>query len=279
MRQVLRLALVVAACAGGAFASAYDDFSRGVNAINRNQPDVAIAAFTAALNAGDLAAGYVPNAHMGRARAYLFKGKCAEALADLDAVLAAKPNDVQALTSRGGAYACLKKPDAATADFNRALALQPSAGLYEAVGHYQWQFSRFAEAARDFAQAVKLAPEDAEHGPYLVIWYFISADRGGTLDPAVVKDGEKRFDSRDWPRPILQFFDGKIAVEKVFELAADRDATTATNQKCEADFYVAEWQLARKNPDAAKPLLQQARAECPHNFIEYFAAQTEIDRP
>ena len=278
MNRVLAAALFVAVGAGSALAAGYDDFSRGVNADNRGDADAAIPAFTAALAAGDLAAAYVPNAHFGRARAYLQKNKCADALADLDEVIKLKADNVDAYLLRGAANACLNKPDAAVADFNAAIGLRPTAALYEAVARFQWIYGHFPQAAENYAQAAKLAAKDNPHRPFILLWYAMSADRAGTLDQVMFAADVTKLDIDDWPAPLLDFYRGKATADDVNRKAANRDAQIATGQKCEADFYIGEWQLARKNEDAAKPLLQQAVSECPHNFIEYFAAQTELKR-
>lgn len=278
MRRALAAALFLAACTGAAFAAAYDDFSRGVNANNRGDADAAISSFSAALAAGDLAPGYVPNARFGRARAYLQKDKCAEALSDLDEVIKLKADNIDAHVLRGAANACVNKPDAALADFNAAIGLRPSAALYEAVARFQWNYGYFPQAAEGYAQAAKLAAKDNPHRPFTLLWYAVSADRAGTLDQVKFAADVTKLDVDDWPAPLLDLYRGKMSVDKVYHEAASRDAQTATNQKCEADFYIGEWQLARKNEVAAKPLLQQAVSECPHNFIEYFAAQVELKR-
>ena len=278
MNRVLAAAFLVAVGAGSALAAGYDDFSRGVNANNRGDAETAISSFTAALAAGDLATAYVPNAHFGRARAYLQKDKCAEALADLDEVIKLKADNVDAYILRAAANACSNKSDAAQADFNAATGLRPSAVLYEAVGRFQWNYGHFPQAAENYAQAVNLAAKDNPHSPYTQLWYAMSADRAGMLDRVKFAADVSELDFGDWPAPLLDFYSGKVAADKVYSEAASRDAQTATNQKCEADFYIGEWQLARKDGAAARPLLQQAVSECPHNFLEYSAAQVELKR-
>jgi hypothetical protein len=49
-------------------------------------------------------------------------------------------------------------------------------------------------------------------------------------------------------------------------------------QKCEADFYLAEWHIARGDTAAAKPLIVSALAGCPPNFIERLGAKAEAER-
>lgn len=272
------LLLVLAASATAAQAAGYDDFSRGINANNAGNSDLAISSFTAALASADLAPAYVPDAHLGRARAYLLKGKCPEALADVEQAVGLRPNDFTAYQLRAGANLCLRKPDAAQADFDVLTRMRPSASLYEGEARFEWNYGRFAEAAPNFLKAIELTPENSEHGPYIVLWYAMSADLAGSLDQAKLNDAASKFGSRSWPGPLLDLYRGRTTAEEAIKKAEDRNPQTTTNQKCEANFYVAEWYLARKNPDAAKPLLTQAKAECPHGFIEYFAAQTELKR-
>jgi hypothetical protein len=47
-------------------------------------------------------------------------------------------------------------------------------------------------------------------------------------------------------------------------------------RKCEADFYVAEWHLISRTPDAAKPLLYEASVICPHDYVEFEASRIEL---
>jgi len=270
------IALCLAVAAMGA--TAYDDFTSGLNAVNRGDADAAIAAFTRALAAGDLAPGYVPTARIDRARAYMRKGKCTDALADADEVVKIDARNVDAHMLRGAAHTCLKQNDEAVADFDQAVRLRPTAALYEETARYEWSFGRFADAAANYAHAVALSSKTNPHLPYMVLWHAMTADRAGTLDQAALAEEMRDIDDDDWPGPLIMLYRGKLTVERAAAKAAARDPQKATEQKCEADFYVGEWQLARANRDAALTLLKQAVDECPHNFVEFFAAQEELKR-
>ncbi|HUO97725.1 MAG TPA: hypothetical protein VMU01_03610 [Rhizomicrobium sp.] len=272
------LAAALTLAAGCAFASGYDDFSAGVTANARGEADRAIASFTSALASGDLASGYLPSARLGRARAYLAKGDCTRALADLDEAVKLRPNSVSGRVMRAAAYSCLKNADAATADFNAALNLRPTARVYENYGRFQWNQGLFAEAAANYAQTSQMSAGSDPHLPYKVLWYAMSAERAGTLDQAKLNDLVSNIDQSGWPRPILDYYRNRLTESRVYEKAADSDATIANQQKCEADFYVGEWHLARKEPDAGMKLIHAAFGECPHNFMEYYAADRELKR-
>jgi lipoprotein NlpI len=60
--------------------------------------------------------------------------------------------------------------------------------------------------------------------------------------------------------------------------AIDRDAKKQGEQACEASFYVAQWQLLRKENDRAVALLKQAQSTCPRDFIEREGAVIELRR-
>ena len=278
MRRGLAVALLFAACTGTAFAAAYDDFSRGISANFAGNNDLAIQSFTSALSAGDLAEAYVPQAHLGRARAYLAKGKCAEALADLDETLKTKTADALPYMLRAEANICLRKVDEAQKDFAAAVGLRPEADFFWSFARNQWFLGRFSDAAENFAQAGKHATKDDTHRPYYLLWQALSAERAGTLDHAAFASAVSALDLDDWPEPILEFYKGTLSAENVYRKAASRDSALAGQQKCEADFYIGEWHLAHKNVADAKTLLQQAADSCPHNFVEANAAKAELKR-
>ncbi len=258
---------------GSASAAAYDDYFRGVEAMRAGDVKLAISSYSSALTAGDLAPAYVPNAYVGRAQAYLQTQQCASALADVNAALKLRPQYLDAYMVRARANGCLGNADAALADLNAALAISPIAPLYRMRGDFHWYRGEFAPAADDYAQAFKLAPKAS----YNLLWFAISAARAGTFDATAFAKKVSALDADDWPAPLLDFMRGKETVDAVYKAAAEGDAGAATNQKCEADFYVAEWQLG-SNAAAAKTLLQQAVTECPHNFVEYRAAREDIKR-
>lgn len=277
MRWILVGILALVMTARMATAAAYDDFSRGISANEIGDSDAAILSFTNALTAGDLPQAYIPQAYIGRATAYLREKKCAMAIADLDQAIKLKPDDLYAYRMRAASNACADRPAAAVADLSAAAHMRPSGENFEELARMQWDYGFFQEAAESYAQAETLSANDKNKLPYLILWKAMSADRAGLLDQIDLATAISQLSS-DWPVPLLSLFAGKMTVEEVYRAAANRDAKLAGNQKCEADFYIGEWRLARKDPAAAKALLQQALSECPHDFVEYSYAQTELKR-
>jgi hypothetical protein len=60
------------------------------------------------------------------------------------------------------------------------------------------------------------------------------------------------------------------------------EATLATpandNDRCEAQFYIGEWQLLRAERSAAIESLKTAASTCPKDFVEATDAQAELKR-
>jgi len=260
--------------ATGVRAAGYDDFAQGLSAFNRGDNDRAIALFTSALAAGDLNANLVPVAYLDRARAQLIKGDCASAIPDLSAALKARPDNLEALHIRGDAERCAGSPESAIVDYTQAIALKPDASGYWGRGLSRWDIGDFADAATDFASAAARNPK----WPYPILWFDMARFRAGAFGPAEVRESIANLNVDDWPGPLFDLFAGNATPDDVFHAAADGDPKIAADKRCEANFYVGEWWLLKKNPDAAKPLLQDAATNCRHDFVEYFAAATELKR-
>lgn len=286
MRWQTAIAVAIIAVASCAQASSYDDFSQGWNAKIRGDARHAVASFSAALTAGDLAPIYVTSAHLGRALAYLESGRCADALPDLDGILTDQPQNVQALSVRAPTYACLKNTDAAIADYKQIVHLHPDGGSYQDIALYFWKIGRFPDAAEMFKEELNyLPPSDSEMISTMLL-YVISAERGSAPDEAALSKEMARFacpvywigGCRYWPRPLIDLFRGKKDPNDVYEDLKSDDAEVTAERTCTADFYVGEWHLLHQHADAAKVEMQKAVNECPHRTVEFVAARAELDR-
>lgn len=267
--------LLVVAVSTSAFASGYDYFSRGVDANNRDESDTAITSFTEAIASGDLAQAYLPVAYLGRARAYMKREQCLSAASDLTAAIKLKPDYLDAYVLRSGANACLNRPVEALVDISAAIRLKPTAELYFSRARQQWAMGSYSRAAADAAEATKIDPRD----PYIMLWIGILDERVGAFDQDEFSRRVSDLTIRSWPAPLLDLYRGIARPDDVYRAARHAgDATDANNRKCEADFYIGEWLLLRRNTAAAKPLLKTATEECPRNFIAYAAAKQEFGR-
>jgi lipoprotein NlpI len=268
----LSLLLLTAAAAG---AAAYDDFARGLNAVQRGEIDTAIEAFSAAIAAGDLSPGLLPQAYRDRGLAYREKDECAPALADFEAGLKLKPADGDIMRLHADAAACLGKTDVALADLTALIDAKFSAEIYQERGMLRWRTGDFSGAVGDLTAYVAARPWDV-HG---TLRLEMVRARAGQLDPAVAAHDAREFDDEKWPAPLLALYAGKSTPEAALAAAAvARDAVKIVPQQCEADFYVGEWLLAKPDAEGGKALIAKARSECPHTDFEYGEAGIELAR-
>jgi lipoprotein NlpI len=259
---------------GGAYAAGYDDFAQGLSAVNRGDNDRAIALFTSALAAGDLNPSLVPVAYLDRARAQIGKGDCAAAIADLTAALKLKTDYLDAMMARAHAERCAGDYSSAIADYSQTLTLKPTADVYWWRGLARWDAADFEGAANDFSTMAAASPKWS----YPVLWFALSRLRTNTYDAGEVAKKTDSLDLDAWPGPLFGLISGKSKPDDIFRQAGDDDAQKAKDDLCEAKFYVAEWRLVQKDVTEAKALLEEARATCRHDFIEYDAANIELKR-
>ncbi len=127
------------------------------------------------------------------------------------------------------------------------------------------------QAAADLSQASKLDPEYA----YYALWIDIIDKRG---------NGESRLaqaishvDMTKWPAPVIRLFLGETTPAAVLAAADDADAKTRRGQVCEANFYSGELALQQGAKAEATRLFRLAAADCPREFVEGHAANSELD--
>ena len=101
-------------------------------------------------------AAYDPFARVLRARAYLGQNDTASAMADLNLVLAARPNDPDALGLRGIAWSAMHENDKALDDLTKAIAQRETVEGYFARAKIYEAQSKFDKATDDFRRATQL---------------------------------------------------------------------------------------------------------------------------
>jgi len=278
VKRVLMAAMAMAAGAGVAFAAGYDDFTEGLTANVRDNPDGAIAAFTAALKSGDLVPSQIAASYRGRAAAYLELRKCEAADADLKSYAAMHALEHEAILLRARIRMCLGDGAGAKVDWQTFAGAKPGAQDHWAFARMLWSAGLFGDAYDAMLQAVDLVQKQKTDARWIVLWFAVAAERAGKGDPAKLADLAKTLDTREWPMTLLNFYLGKVTKEQVLDKADSWLADKANRQTCEADFYLAEWYLAHKDTATAKPLLSSAVDRCPKNFIERSASEDELKR-
>jgi lipoprotein NlpI len=248
-----------AACAVAAFAAAYDDFTLGQRANIAGDSDLAVTSFTNALNAPDLPPAYRPTAYVGRGTALARKGQCAQAQADAAAAIKLNPQFFAAHVLRVQMDRCLNDDAAVIADATAALAVHNDSWVRAMRAAAFWRQDDYAHATSDFEEASDLSPRD----PFLALWAAASRMKTGTFDARRFTDRTRRFDEDEWPGPIIAFYRGIATNEAVRTAQKSGKAEDAAMRKCQADFFLGEWQLWKGDNAAAKELFASAASGCP----------------
>jgi tetratricopeptide (TPR) repeat protein len=95
-----------------------------------------------------------------RARAYLAKNDTADAMTDLNSVLATRPNDADALGLRGLAYSKTREYDKALDDLSKAIVQRETVERYFARATIYEAQNNFEKATNDYRSATQLAPRN-----------------------------------------------------------------------------------------------------------------------
>ena len=244
---------------------------------------------------------------MTHAELSIAKKDFAGALADVDRVLAKRPDAPLAWEMRGTANVASPDFAAARADVDHALRLDPKApvtlrlrgilrnntGDYAGaladyqlartlaprpddpfvIGSTQFLQHQFGDAAATLATRTPPAPD----GTYWRLWRYMALARltgveraSGSLGPGTPPGG-----GVPWPGPVVDFFHGTIDAATLLEAAKKSQEAQDLSQVCEATFYLGEDALMRQHGDFFG-LFRQAVKECPINFHEYEGAVAEL---
>jgi len=244
---------------------------RGVFYVETEQKyDSAIADFTVA------AAIEPDNAEIYelRGNTYRLEGKYDEALTDEDKAIDTRPKFAAAYYVRGQIHEDQGKFEDAIDEFKTVVEISPNnteASLN--IGLTQWEAGRFGDAVQTFESTSKARPDNA----YWALWLSLARAKAGKTDDDLALRAAK-LDLAKWPGPVVNVFLGKITADQAVQAASIGSADVLLGQRCEANFYLGEWQSMHRNPSATKTMLTDAANACPHEFVEWPAANAELKR-
>jgi lipoprotein NlpI len=241
------------------------------------------------------------------------QGDLAGAGADLETALRLNPKDVFAYLARGDLAAARHDYDKAFADYDKALAVKPDsrqvASLiysarsmaavdmgdvkraldeYDAVlkiepdnalylqGRAFTAFAAgdFAAAAAGFGRAVQKRPGLS----YSVIMRYVARSRMGEHDTPELRRNASAFEHNAWPWPLIGLYLGEVTPDEVRASTVQAIGEGAARRKCEATFFLAEYELLHRRRDEAASLMQEAAKSCSSDALERNAAQGEAKR-
>jgi tetratricopeptide (TPR) repeat protein len=234
----------------------------------------AVSDFEAAISLHD----NLPNAYLGRAEARMGLAEFSKALADVDKAgeLGAPPPQIARV--RGLIYFFMGRNEEAIAEFSRVLVFQADLSLSRYMrGIAAFNAGHFARAATDFEQLWQ-----SRNGADAALWLYLARSRMSPPLPAeaeiaqVIGDNASP-DSGKWPEPLLRFIVGEINEAQAFA-EASQVQSYADELSCQANFYLGEVALLRKEASHGRKLLQNAILGCRIDTVEYIAAKAELER-
>jgi lipoprotein NlpI len=183
----------------------------------------------------------------------------------------------QAFSYRGIAKATTGDYPGAQEDLNYAVALQSSyaADAYAYRGYFELVLGDAGKAADDLTKSAEM-----RIWPYNVLWLSLARERAhlaDTDDHSLTRNAAQ-LDLTQWPGPVVRYLMGQGTREGINSAAQQGDPARLTERVCDADFYVAEQDLAHGDAAAARPLFQRAAEKCPFASFERMGATAELTR-
>ena len=196
-------------------------------------------------------------------------------------------NRAQAFAYRGIAKATTGDYEGAQLDLNSSVALDSdfNADAYAYRGYIKLVLGQPKEAAADLEKSAELLI-----WPYNVLWLHLARQKAGLPDAgprslannAITLDVKRNQDGSPgltrWPGALVKFMQGTGTRETVAAAAQEGDPARLAERVCDADFYLAELDLARNDIAAAKPQLERAAEKCPFASFERMGATAELMR-
>ncbi|NDY90591.1 DUF3857 domain-containing protein [Ideonella livida] len=145
-----------------------------------------------------------------------------------------------------------------------------SASAQMVAGRALYQAGEVARALQYFQRAVNLQPEGER--AYALIWERLAMRRLGQTPPLASPR------PTGWPGHLLALVEGRLAEPEARVLAMEGGGDTATGQRCELFFYLAELQQAAGDSRTAMRFYQQAVDTQLTEFVEHGMARLALKR-
>lgn len=211
----------------------------------------------------------------------LDEGKYGEAIVDFDRSIATQLKPTAGpYSQRGLAYAFQNQVQAALADFNQAIAIEPSIpGAYIGRGMLRMSSGQMAAAQQDFWVAVKL-PIDTDQGLAL-LWLTMSGAAGVSDHIAQISKSKSPIVRKLWPWPVVEMSAGLRSSAQVIAISnQDNPSAQGYEQNCSLPFFSAAIDKARTPPAtfnrvAYGATMRRLVGVCPPGSIENLGARLE----
>ena len=186
-------------------------------------------------------------------RGYVYEivGEYNRSLLDLNQAIELNPNNAGWYIDRALLYFLKEDLDAAIADSNRAVAMEPRRDAYQARGFIYYYSRVFANAAADFARILEMQPDD----PNSVIHRYLAKARLGEDALPELRANAERLTDRGFRFAAVGLYLGKVSPDA---LIAQDDAGAG----CQSRYYIGALSLLQNKPDEAASWFRQAAELC-----------------
>jgi lipoprotein NlpI len=178
-------------------------------------------------------------------------GEYERSLLDFNTALELKPDNANWYTDRALLYFLKEDLEAAAADTNRALSMEPSRYAYQIRGFILYHKHDFAGAAADFARVLEMQPDD----PLSAIHRYLAKARLGEDALAGLRADAARLTAGSFYFTAVELYLGKVSPDV---LLAQDDAQSG----CQSRYFIGALNLLRKKPEEAASWFEQAAGIC-----------------
>lgn len=207
-------------------------------------------------------------------------GLYVEALESCQSALKLNPKSSDAHISLGRVYSDLGRNDEALAEFTKGIEMSAEVAKGDA---YFWRANLkhtildLNGAIEDYDQSIELLPTQ----PYPVLFRLAAmCERGGRLSS--VQEFARKYKGcptvTEWQRKLMELFSGEIMEEELLKAVNSEDPEKESGQLCEALYYIAMLQLAKKDTSASRYFLNLCLETNHDNYIEYKFARIRMDK-
>lgn len=241
--------------------------ARGKAHLVENRYDQAIADLSKAI----VQEPTLDDAWFSRGLAHKGKGQWSLAAEDFTKSLLLRPKNASAHLLRGESYDGAGEVDKALEDLLAATRLEPEvAGNWMTLGRVYFDKGDYRQAVEALSKSVE--HEKSDQVLYPLLYRFIAYERLGAPGKPSLAEGLKSAKTKDWPHPVAEMFAGDRTVESVMA-RANKDP-----ERCEAQFYVGQWQLLKGDQGKANEHFKLAAETCPIGFYEAQSAKAALRR-
>jgi tetratricopeptide (TPR) repeat protein len=243
---------------------------RAVARIASRDYDRAISDLSSAIRLDpDNLAGIGALAHAMKGDVYSLNSDFDHALDDYSEALRLSPKTYSFYIDRAAVWVGKRDYGHAINDYNEAIALRPNdSAIYANRGLARFYSGDFASAEDDFARITDKAVK-----PYATLWVHLSRARAAAGDASEQLSAVVTLNQVDnWPLPIFELFLKKRTPE------ATLAAATNDRERCEAQFYIGQWNLIGGEFPVAAQAFNVVIDACPASGVEHRAALEELRR-